>query len=233
MTMAKRTRQATASGSFAIGLRRIATDIVCAGRRSSRRLSGGTRAMTITRKRRSRGRRRMYSPAMIAHCASSRRSSRYRTKSLRKVGGSETRSGKNASAGRLKIVGLREVVWVILDQFRTAVFRCCCRRGHVGNALALAIMSTAMLYARGADSGRASPSTGHITNDGTDDRCRYRAGSMQVRILSRLTELCWKAAPSAQDRETPEAYRRVIEHATANVEAAKTGRSSTPAPPAA
>ena len=32
---------------------------------------------------------------------------------------------------------LREVVWVILDQFRTAVFCCFCRCGHVGNALAL------------------------------------------------------------------------------------------------
>jgi D-arabinose 5-phosphate isomerase GutQ len=39
---------------------------------------------------------------------------------------------------------LREVVWVILDHFRTAVFFCCCRCGHVGNALALSIMSTAM-----------------------------------------------------------------------------------------
>jgi Nucleotide modification associated domain 2 len=48
------------------------------------------------------------------------------------------------------IKALREVVWVILDQFRKAVF-CCCRCGHVGNALALSIMSTAMLYARGAD----------------------------------------------------------------------------------
>ena len=40
---------------------------------------------------------------------------------------------------------LREVVWVILDQFRAAVFFCCCRCGHVGNALALSIMSTAVL----------------------------------------------------------------------------------------
>ena len=39
---------------------------------------------------------------------------------------------------------LREVVWVILDHFRIAVFFCCCRCGHVGNALALSIMSTAM-----------------------------------------------------------------------------------------
>ena len=42
------------------------------------------------------------------------------------------------------ITPLREVVWVILDHFRTAVFFCCCRCGHVGNALALSIMSTAM-----------------------------------------------------------------------------------------
>jgi hypothetical protein len=46
---------------------------------------------------------------------------------------------------------LGEVVWVILDQFRTAVFFCCCRCGHVGNALALSIMSTAMLCARAVD----------------------------------------------------------------------------------
>jgi hypothetical protein len=39
---------------------------------------------------------------------------------------------------------LREVVWVILGHFRKAVFSCCCRCGHVGNALALSIMSTAM-----------------------------------------------------------------------------------------
>src|SRR5437879_12711461 len=38
--------------------------------------------------------------------------------------------------------------WVILDQFRMAVFCCCCRCGHVGNALALSIMSTAILDAR-------------------------------------------------------------------------------------
>ena len=38
----------------------------------------------------------------------------------------------------------REVVWVILGHFRKAVFSCCCRCGHVGNALALSIMSTAM-----------------------------------------------------------------------------------------
>jgi len=54
------------------------------------------------------------------------------------------------SVGRFLKKALREVVWVILDQFRMAVF-CCCRCGHVGNALALSIMSTAMLYARGAD----------------------------------------------------------------------------------
>ena len=45
----------------------------------------------------------------------------------------------------LNLLLLREVVWVILDQFRTAVFFCCCRCGHVGNALALSIMSTAVL----------------------------------------------------------------------------------------
>src|ERR1700716_503363 len=43
---------------------------------------------------------------------------------------------------------LREVVWVILDQFRTAVFFCCCRCVHVGNALALSIISTALPAAR-------------------------------------------------------------------------------------
>jgi len=40
---------------------------------------------------------------------------------------------------------LREVVWVILAHFRKAAFCCCSRCGHVGNALALSIMSTAML----------------------------------------------------------------------------------------
>jgi hypothetical protein len=39
----------------------------------------------------------------------------------------------------------REVVWVIICQFRSTVFCCCCRCGHVGNALALSIMSIAML----------------------------------------------------------------------------------------
>jgi hypothetical protein len=49
------------------------------------------------------------------------------------------------------ILLLREVVWVILDQFRTAVFFCCCRCGHVGNALALSIISTALPAARAVD----------------------------------------------------------------------------------
>ena len=44
----------------------------------------------------------------------------------------------------MNILPLREVVWVILGHFRKAVFSCCCRCGHVGNALALSIMSTAM-----------------------------------------------------------------------------------------
>src|SRR3979409_236002 len=52
-----------------------------------------------------------------------------------------------------EIVLLREVVWVILDQFRTAVFFCCCRCGHVGNALALSIISTALPAARAVDLG--------------------------------------------------------------------------------
>ena len=47
-----------------------------------------------------------------------------------------------------KILPLREVVWVILAHFRTAVFCCCCRCGHVGNALALSIMSTASRQVR-------------------------------------------------------------------------------------
>src|SRR5712692_7426495 len=47
---------------------------------------------------------------------------------------------------------LREVVWVILDQFRTAVFCGCCRCGHVGNALALSLMSTAVLDVRAVES---------------------------------------------------------------------------------
>ena len=41
---------------------------------------------------------------------------------------------------------LRAVVWVIFSQFRSAVCCCfCCSCGHVGNALALSIMSTAVL----------------------------------------------------------------------------------------
>jgi len=38
----------------------------------------------------------------------------------------------------------REVVWVIFSQFRSAACCWCCCCGHVGNALALSIMSTAM-----------------------------------------------------------------------------------------
>ena len=52
-----------------------------------------------------------------------------------------------AQAAKFKLA-LREVVWVILNHFRTAVFFCCCRCGHVGNALALSIMSTAMSAGR-------------------------------------------------------------------------------------
>ena len=38
----------------------------------------------------------------------------------------------------------REVVWVIFSPFRSAVCGCFCCCGHVGNALALSIMSTAL-----------------------------------------------------------------------------------------
>jgi len=48
------------------------------------------------------------------------------------------------SANAKQNEALREVVWVILADFRRAVFCCCFRCGHVGNALALSIMSTAM-----------------------------------------------------------------------------------------
>jgi len=51
--------------------------------------------------------------------------------------------GKIVCKGIIKMP-LREVVWVILTHFQRAVFCCCCRCGHVGNALALSIMSTAM-----------------------------------------------------------------------------------------
>jgi hypothetical protein len=54
-------------------------------------------------------------------------------------------------SGHITFLLLREVVWVILDQFRMAVFFCSCRCGHVGNALALSIMSTALLDARAVD----------------------------------------------------------------------------------
>ncbi len=70
------------------------------------------------------------------------------------VGGSRvSRRSSRISGSKNKL--LREVVWVILDQFRTAVFCCCCccfcRCGHVGNALALSIMSTALLDAGAVD----------------------------------------------------------------------------------
>jgi hypothetical protein len=58
-------------------------------------------------------------------------------------------SRRHRMLNKKKLLG--EVVWVILDQFRTAVFFCCCRCGHVGNALALSIMSTPMLCARAVD----------------------------------------------------------------------------------
>ena len=51
-------------------------------------------------------------------------------------------SSDKRTYGRIR--PLREVVWVILVHFRRDVFCCCCRCGHVGNALALSIMSTAM-----------------------------------------------------------------------------------------
>jgi hypothetical protein len=47
-------------------------------------------------------------------------------------------------------VALREVVWVILDQFERLSSVVVVTCGHVGNALALSIMSTAMLDVRGA-----------------------------------------------------------------------------------
>jgi len=53
-----------------------------------------------------------------------------------------------------EILPLREVVWVILAHFRKAVLCCCCRCGHVGNALALSIMSTAV--ATGRQAGRVA-----------------------------------------------------------------------------
>ena len=54
------------------------------------------------------------------------------------------RASDNTIGRTLKKTPLREVVWVILAHVRRAVFCCCCRCGHVGNALALSIMSTAM-----------------------------------------------------------------------------------------
>jgi hypothetical protein len=51
---------------------------------------------------------------------------------------------------QLEMKPVREVVWVILAHFRTAVLCCCCRCGHVGNALALSIMSIAMATGRQA-----------------------------------------------------------------------------------
>jgi hypothetical protein len=52
-------------------------------------------------------------------------------------------------AERLQKELLRAVVWVSFSQFRSTVCCCfCCSCGHVGNALALSIMSTAMLRDR-------------------------------------------------------------------------------------
>jgi hypothetical protein len=54
-----------------------------------------------------------------------------------------------APHGHRKTITLhREIVWVIICQFRSTVFCCCCRCGHVGNALALSIMSIAILRFR-------------------------------------------------------------------------------------
>jgi hypothetical protein len=78
-------------------------------------------------------------------------------KQLRRLGISPDKKGGNIvhkdlpALWRPFFMLLREVVWVILDQFRMAVFFCSCRCGHVGNALALSIMSTALLDARAVD----------------------------------------------------------------------------------
>src|SRR5206468_2388351 len=64
---------------------------------------------------------------------------------------------------------LREVVWVILDHFRSAVFFCCCRCGHVGNALALSIMSTAM---PGAMRTQRCSGNGARARGGVESDCR-------------------------------------------------------------
>jgi Bacterial transglutaminase-like N-terminal region len=71
----------------------------------------------------------------------------------------------------------------------TGCFCCCCHCGHVGNALALSIMSTAMRYACIVD-GEAVPGASAIrrmneVSRKKPRRRRYNAGSMQVRTLSR------------------------------------------------
>jgi hypothetical protein len=80
---------------------------------------------------------------------------------------------------------LREVVWVILDHFRTAVFFCCCRRGHVGNALALSIMSTAMPGTMRAQ--RWSGNEAIARRGGAND-CRRVGGQKLVARFSQIEQ---------------------------------------------
>jgi hypothetical protein len=89
-----------------------------------------------------------------------------------------------------KILLHRAVVWVIFSLFRPAVC-CCCRCVHVGNALALTIMFTAMLGARAMElAGKALLCAPVIRIEMTNEargsvRRGYGTGSKQVRILSR------------------------------------------------
>jgi hypothetical protein len=77
---------------------------------------------------------------------------RWRTASMRPGGGPLWNLGGSVQLlpRSDQIMPLREVVWVILVHFRMAVFFCRCRCGHVGNALALSIMSTAIVTGRQA-----------------------------------------------------------------------------------
>src|SRR5260370_27078321 len=85
----------------------------------------------------------------------------------------------------------REVVWVIFIPFRSTVCGCFWRCRHVGNALALSIMSTALKRCQFVDEATSCKQV-NSKHDKRSCSCRcrktqsdYKAGSMQVSILSR------------------------------------------------
>src|SRR4029078_13714953 len=92
----------------------------------------------------------------------------------------------NLAVAQPKLISLplREVVWVIVGHFRKAVFSCCCRCGHVGNALALAIMSTAMSAAPPARSAEWRPRIVRRGCAGEDARYRSERCAVRYRLDS-------------------------------------------------